>query len=98
MAGRRSASPAHGHVSGATGRQVRLTIARTDGVFRVEVSDAQSDKMPQRRKAGGEEDGGWRLAFVDALVGSRDVVQEVIGKIVWAEKAGPGQRTGPAFP
>ncbi|QNP75906.1 ATP-binding protein [Streptomyces roseirectus] len=82
----------HGRVPGTTGRQVRLTIAHTDGVFRVEVRDTQSDKMPQLKKAGVEDGGGRGLALVDALVSTWGVVSEVIGKTVWAEKAIPAQK------
>ncbi|MHC5904310.1 DUF6415 family natural product biosynthesis protein [Streptomyces sp. S6] len=87
----------HGRVPGTTGRQVRLTIARTDAVFRVEVQDTQSDRMPQLKKAGIEEGGGRGLALVDALVGTWGVVSEVIGKTVWAEKTLPAQKPAPAL-
>jgi len=88
----------HGRVPGTTGRQVRLTITRTDGVFRVEVRDTQSDQMPQLKKAGVEAGGGRGLALVDALASTWGVVGEVIGKTVWAEKAIPARKPAPALP
>ncbi|QNP69683.1 ATP-binding protein [Streptomyces roseirectus] len=88
----------HGRIPGTTGRQVRLTITRTGDVFRVEVRDAQSDRMPRLRKAGAEEDGGRGPALVDALASGWGVVGEVIGKTVWAEKALPSQGPTPVLP
>ncbi|MDX3385696.1 ATP-binding protein [Streptomyces niveiscabiei] len=82
----------HGRVPGTTGRQVRLTISRDGDLFRVEVRDTQSDKMPELRKARDDEDRGRGLALVDSLASTWGVVSEVIGKTVWAEKTLPAQR------
>ncbi|MET8979156.1 ATP-binding protein [Streptomyces sp. NPDC004539] len=76
----------HGRVPGTTGRQVRLGIARDGDLFRVEVRDTQSDRMPQPCKADADDEGGRGLALIDSLATSWGVVGEVIGKTVWAEK------------
>ncbi|WP_329217775.1 ATP-binding protein [Streptomyces sp. NBC_01485] len=76
----------HGRVPGTSGRQVRLTIGRTGDLLRVEVRDTQSDRMPQLRKADGDEDNGRGLFLVDALTCTWGVTGEAVGKTVWAEK------------
>ncbi|MGJ5896666.1 ATP-binding protein [Streptomyces niveiscabiei] len=85
----------HGRVPGTTGRQVRLTVSRDGDLFRVEVRDTQSDRMPELQKAGDDEDRGRGLALVDSLASTWGVVSEVIGKTVWAEKVLPSQRATP---
>ncbi|MFJ2603469.1 ATP-binding protein [Streptomyces sp. NPDC091279] len=84
----------HGRVPGVTGRRVRLTLARTGEVLRVEVRDTQSDRLPHLHKAERDEERGRGLAIVDALSSAWGVTREVIGKTVWAEKT----LTSPPFP
>lgn len=48
----------HGRVPGTTGRQVRLTVSRDGDLFRVEVRDTQSDRMPNSRRPGTTKTGG----------------------------------------
>ncbi|MEX3102375.1 MULTISPECIES: ATP-binding protein [unclassified Streptomyces] len=82
----------HGRVPGTTGRQVRLSISRDGDLFRVEVRDTQSDRMPQPCKAGPGDEKGRGLALIESLATSWGVTGEVIGKTVWAEKVLPAQR------
>ncbi|MEU5024729.1 ATP-binding protein [Streptomyces milbemycinicus] len=77
----------HGRVPGTYGRQVGFTLELTDvNLLRVEVRDAQSDRMPEKKHVRELDTHGRGLFLVDALSDTWGVRKEVIGKTVWAEK------------
>lgn len=73
-------------------RQVGVRIARlpTDGLLRLEVSDAGSGR-PEVKKPGDDEVGGRGLLLVEALAHRWGVAERKggIGKTVWAELKAP---------
>jgi anti-sigma regulatory factor (Ser/Thr protein kinase) len=86
----------HGRAPGAYVRQVSfmLELIGVD-VVRVEVRDAQSDRMPERKHVSELDTHGRGLFLVDILSDTWGVRKEVIGKTVWAEKrikSGAAQR------
>jgi len=64
-----------------------MTIERAGNVYRVEVRDTQSDRMPVLSVEGsGLGCGGRGLLLVDSLSDKWGVRPEAVGKTVWAEK------------
>ncbi|MGW0711920.1 ATP-binding protein [Streptomyces sp. NPDC002643] len=85
----------HGRVPGTSGRQIGMSIERAGNVYRVEVRDTQSDRMPVLRAASGSDtDGGRGLLLVDFLSDKWGVRPEGVGKTVWAEKEFDTQANG----
>ncbi len=76
----------HGRVWRTSGRKVSMAITKTGNLFRIEVRDTQSDRMPVLREANGQELKGRGLFLVDSVSDKWGVREEVIGKTVWAEK------------
>jgi anti-sigma regulatory factor (Ser/Thr protein kinase) len=76
----------HGRVPGTSGRLIGMSIEKVGNVYRVEVRDTQSDRMPVLCEADDLGSGGRGLLLVDSLSDTWGVRSECVGKTVWAEK------------
>uniref|UniRef100_UPI001F1D8599 ATP-binding protein n=1 Tax=Streptomyces adelaidensis TaxID=2796465 RepID=UPI001F1D8599 len=77
----------HGRVPGTSGRQVGMSIEKAGNIYRIEVRDTQSDRMPVLCLDGnGLARGGRGLLLVDSLSDKWGVRPEGVGKTVWVEK------------
>lgn len=64
--------------------EVSVSVASSQGVLRVEVSDG-SHELPRPRRVGPDAEGGRGLALVDALASDWGTTTTDNGKIVWFE-------------
>lgn len=72
----------HGQVPGRDFELRMLPVA--DG-FRIEVSDARGDRMPERYTPRPGAEAGHGLCLVEALAKAWGVADRVVGKTVWAQ-------------
>ncbi|MEU9005198.1 ATP-binding protein [Streptomyces sp. NPDC048551] len=72
----------HGRVPG---RDFELRMTLLEGVLRVEVSDARSDRRPEVRPPDHRPGSGYGLRIVEALATDWGVTDRLVGKTVWAE-------------
>lgn len=73
----------HGH---ATGRDFRLTLHPVGDVLRIEVTDTQGDRLPQRVRPAPDADSGRGLLLVDAFADRWGTAPgPAPRKTVWAE-------------
>jgi anti-sigma regulatory factor (Ser/Thr protein kinase) len=73
----------HGRVAG---RNFRLTLYAVGGTLRIEVTDTRGDRLPERRRAGAEDDSGRGLILVDTLAERwGTALGPAPRKTVWAE-------------
>ncbi|WNI24230.1 ATP-binding protein [Streptomyces sp. ITFR-16] len=74
----------HGRVPG---RDFELRVRPEADAFRIEVSDARGDRMPERYAPGPGAEAGHGLNLVEALATAWGVAERVVGKTVWARVA-----------
>lgn len=84
----------HGRVPG---RDFELRMTLLQGVLRVEVSDARSDRRPVVRPRDYRAGSGYGLRIVDAIAADWGVADRIIGKTVWAELPRQVLRPLPGF-
>lgn len=84
----------HGRVPG---RDFELRMTLLQGVLRVEVSDARSDRRPVVRPRDHRLGSGYGLRIVDAVAIAWGVTDRIIGKTVWAELPRQVPRGVPGF-
>lgn len=74
------------HARPPAGRDIGVRLARSDGMLRVEVADA-NNRRPEPRSAGADDEGGRGLFLVIGLAERWSCCprRHGIGKSVWAE-------------
>ncbi|MFD8967329.1 ATP-binding protein [Streptomyces sp. NPDC059568] len=88
----------HGRVPHSIGRPVGLVMERDNDTVRVEVTDMQSDKVPELHSAGLSDTGGRGLWMVAELADQWGWRRNFLGKAVWVEKKmGGGEESCPSL-
>ncbi|MGW6833325.1 ATP-binding protein [Streptomyces sp. NPDC054949] len=78
----------HGRVPG---RDFELRMVMSEGVLRIEVSDARAGARPAVSPYVHHAEGGHGLRLVAAVARDWGVVSRTVGKTVWAELVTPGR-------
>ncbi|MEO3976125.1 ATP-binding protein [Streptomyces sp. CAU 1734] len=74
----------HARVPG-WGFELRLILAASANILRIEVSDARTGSAPRRRRSSGEDESGRGLLLIEALAAAWGIEHHAIGKTVWAD-------------